>query len=200
MSRSLPLRARRTLGAVCLIGATLVAGCRQDMHDAPRYDPLEASTVLPGGAGSQPLVDGTVARGQLRADTLLYTGTVDGEPATVFPFPITREDLDRGEERYNIYCAPCHGQTGIGDGMVVQRGHRAAASYHIDRLREMPAGYFFGVITNGFGAMPDYRSQILPEDRWRIIAYIRALQLSRSGTIDDVPAGERANLGGGGQD
>lgn len=196
MSRAQNSRtSRRALAAACLLSTALVAGCRQDMHDAPRYDPLEASPVLPGGAGSQPLVDGTVARGQLKADTLLHTGAIDGEPSTVFPFEITSDDLDRGQERFNIYCAPCHGQTGAGDGMVVQRGHRVAASYHIDRLREMPEGYFFDVITNGFGAMPDYRSQILPEDRWRIVAYIRALQLSQTGTIDDVPAGERAGLG-----
>jgi len=184
----------RSLAAACLAAVVALAGCRQDMHDAPRYDPLEASTVLPGGAGAQPLVPGTVARGQLREDELLYTGAIDGEPSAVFPFPITREDLDRGQERFNIYCAPCHGQTGAGDGMVVQRGHRVAASYHIDRLREMPVGYFFDVITNGFGAMADYRSQVAPEDRWRIVAYIRALQLSHNATVDDVPVGERQQL------
>lgn len=195
----------RPFAAACVAAAVLAAGCRQDMHDAPRYDPLEASAVLPGGAGSQPLVAGTVARGQLRDDELLYTGAVNGEPSEVFPFEITREDLERGQERFDIYCAPCHGRTGAGDGMVVQRGHRVAASYHIDRLRGMPAGYFFDVITNGFGAMPDYRSQIVPEDRWRIVAYIRALQLSHNATVDDVPAAERGQLqgagsGGGNQD
>jgi len=166
------------------------AACRQDMHDAPRYDPLEASAFLPGGAAAQPLVPGTVARGQLNADTLLHTGAVDGEPSEVFPFAITREDLDRGEERFNIYCAPCHGRTGEGNGMVVQRGFRQAASYHVDRLREMPVGYFVDVMANGFGAMPDYRGQIEAEDRWRVAAYIRALQLSRSATEADVPPGE----------
>jgi mono/diheme cytochrome c family protein len=179
----------RNLILVCFLGLG-AAGCRQDMHDAPRYDPLEASAVLPGGAGSQPLVPGTVARGLARNDTLLYTGHVDGEPSAVFPFPITAEDLDRGQERFNIYCSPCHGRTGEGNGMVVQRGFRQAASYHVDRLREMPVGYFVGVITNGFGAMPDYRSQIEAEDRWRIAAYVRALQLSHNATEADVPADE----------
>jgi len=183
----------RALPFVLLLALTGV-GCRQDMHDAPRYDPLEASAFLPGGASAQPLVPGTVARGQEHADTLLYTGTLDGEPSPVFPFSITRADLDRGEERFNIYCSPCHGRTGEGNGMVVQRGFRQAASYHVDRLREMPVGYFFGVITNGFGAMPDYRSQIGVEDRWRIVAYVRALQLSYGATEADVPADELARL------
>lgn len=174
--------------AVVLTLAVTAAGCRQDMHDAPRYDPLEASTVLPGGASAQPIVAGSVARGQLNADTLLHTGLLDGEPSAVFPFPITAEDMDRGQERYDIFCAPCHGSTGVGDGMVVQRGHKVAASYHIDRLRQMPVGYFFDVMTNGFGAMADYRSQVTVEDRWRIAAYIRALQLSRDATTGDVPA------------
>jgi mono/diheme cytochrome c family protein len=170
------------------------AGCRQDMHDAPRYDPLEASTVLPKGSSAQPLVEGTVPRGQLREDTLLYTGKAGDAPADVFPFAITRADLDRGEERFNIYCAPCHGRTGDGNGMVVQRGYRQAASYHSDRLRAMPVGYFFDVMTNGFGAMPDYRAQIPVEDRWRIVAYIKALQLSHHATAADVPAAEMEKL------
>jgi mono/diheme cytochrome c family protein len=111
-----------------------------------------------------------------------------------FPFAITRADLDRGQERFNIYCSPCHGRTGEGNGMVVQRGYRQAASYHIERLRLMPVGYFYDVMTNGFGAMPDYRAQITPEDRWRIIAYIRALQLSHHATAADVPAAELERL------
>ena len=164
------------------------------MHDAPRYDPLEASTIFRNGASAQPLVEGTVARGDLRQDELLATGKVNGQPANEFPFAITRADLDRGEERFNIYCAPCHGRTGEGNGMVVQRGYRQPPSYHADRMRELPAGYFVDVMTNGFGAMPDYRAQITPEDRWRIVAYIRALQLTNQGTTGDVPAAELAKL------
>lgn len=182
--------ATRRLGPAVLALAALVAsaGCRQDMHDAPRYDPLEASALFRSGASAQPLVPGTVARGHLNEDTLLQTGLLDGEPSAVFPFEITAADLDRGQERFDIYCSPCHGRTGDGNGMVVQRGYRQAASYHIDRLREMPVGYFVDVMTNGFGAMPDYRAQVPPADRWRIAAYVRALQLSRSGSVDDVPA------------
>jgi len=181
------------IGAVLLL-VTAVAGCRQDMHDAPRFDPLEASTLFHTTASAQPLVPGTVARGHLNDDELLHTGKLNGQDSTVFPFEITSADLDRGEERYNIYCAPCHDKTGHGNGMVVQRGYRQAASYHIDRLRTIPVGYLYDVITNGFGAMPDYRSQIPVEDRWRIVAYVRALQLSYHATVDDVPAGEMNRL------
>jgi mono/diheme cytochrome c family protein len=160
------------------------------MHDAPRYDPLEASTVLAKGSSSQPLVAGTVARGFEGADAHLTTGKDGNTPVATFPFPITRADLDRGEQRFNIYCAPCHGRTGEGNGMVVQRGYRQAASFHLDRLRAMPVGYFFDVMTSGFGAMPDYRAQISVEDRWRIVAYVRALQLSHHASQSDVPADE----------
>jgi mono/diheme cytochrome c family protein len=175
------------------------AGCRQDMHDAPRYDPYEASTVFRNASSAQPLVAGTVPRSDvagvaLDEDELLHTGKQGGELAAVFPFAISRADLDRGEERFNIYCSPCHGKTGEGNGMVVQRGYRQAANMHIDRLRMMPVGYFIDVMTNGFGVMPDYRAQITPDDRWRIAAYVRALQLSRTGTAQDVPAAELERL------
>jgi len=170
------------------------AACRQDMHDAPRYDPLEASDVFPGGASARPLVEGTIARDHLSDDDLLSTGKVGGQVATTFPFAIARADLDRGEERFNIYCSPCHGRTGVGNGVVVQRGYRQPPSYHIDRLRQAQPGYFFDVITNGFGVMPDYRAQVSVDDRWRIAAYIRALQLTQQGTRADVPAAELARL------
>ena len=164
------------------------------MHDAPRYDPLEASATQPGMSSAQQLVAGTVPRGFLREDEHLYTGKVGGQPAQNFPFAITKADLDRGQERFNIYCAPCHGRTGEGNGMVVQRGYRQAASYHVDRLRKSPPGYFYDVITNGFGAMPAYAAQVPVEDRWRIIAYIRALQLSHAASTADVPAAELERL------
>lgn len=174
---------------------TLALGaCRQDMHDAPRYDPLEASAVFPKGASARPLIEGTVARGELRADDLLYTGKVGGQPSAEFPFAITRADLDRGENRFNIYCSPCHAKSGDGTGMVVQRGYRQPPSFHTDRLRQSPPGYYFDVISNGFGVMPDYRAQIVTEDRWRIAAYIRALQASRQGTEADVPPAELTQL------
>jgi len=164
------------------------------MHDAPRYDPLEESAVFQKGISAQPIVAGTVARGQLHEDAVLYEGKVGGQPSEVFPFKIDAVALDRGQERYNIYCSPCHGRTGEGNGMVVQRGYRQAANFHTDRLREAKPGYFFDVITNGFGVMPDYKSQIPAEDRWKIIAYVRALQLSRHATTADVPAGELGKL------
>jgi mono/diheme cytochrome c family protein len=168
------------------------------MHDAPRYDPLEESAVLPKGSSAQPLVEGTVPRGFLREDTHFYTGKVNGEIATTFPFPIMKADLDRGQERFNIYCSPCHGRTGEGNGMVVQRGYRKPPSYHDERLRQVPVGYLFGVITGGFGQMPDYASQIPVDDRWRIVAYIRALQLSHHATTSDVPPDELRKLTSGG--
>jgi mono/diheme cytochrome c family protein len=185
-------RVARLAGALALVAA--LAACRQDMHDAPRYDPLEASQVFAQGASARPLVEGTVARGFLAADELRATGKVGGQVATVFPFVLTRADLDRGEERYNIYCAPCHAKSGEGTGMVVQRGYRQPPSYHSDRLRTAAPGYFYDVITNGFGVMPDYRAQIAVDDRWRIVGYIRALQISHQGTKADVPAADLERL------
>lgn len=182
---------RAAVMSVMVVG---LAACRQDMHDAPRYDPLEASSTLPGGAASQPLVDGTVARGHENVDELLHTGKVGGAEADIFPFAVTRRDLDLGQQRFNTYCAPCHAPSGEGDGMVVQRGYRQPPSLHIDRLRQAPAGQFFDRITNGFGVMPNYRAQISVEDRWRIVAYVRVLQASHQGTRDDVPAAEMQRL------
>jgi mono/diheme cytochrome c family protein len=192
--RSAKFGVRSARYALPFLMVLALVGCRQDMHDNPRYEPLEASKVFPKGAASRPLVEGTVARGELRADELLYTGKVAGAAATEFPFAISRADLDRGEERYNIYCAPCHAKSGEGTGMVVQRGYRQPPSYHTDRLRQSPPGYFFDVISNGFGVMPDYRAQITVEDRWRIVAYLRVLQASYQGTAADVPAAELQRL------
>ena len=152
------------------------------MHDAPRYEPLEASTFFADGRASRTLVANTVARGQLREDTHLNEGRVDGQLATTFPMPVTPAVMARGQERFNVFCAPCHGQTGSGNGMVVQRGFRAPPSYHEERLRNAPVGYFFDVMTNGFGAMQDYAAQVPVADRWAIAAYIRALQLSQRAT------------------
>jgi len=171
-----------------------MAGCRQDMHDAPSYDPLQATTFFANGAASRMLVANTVPRGLLREDTHLNEGKVDGQLATTFPMPVTAEVMARGQERFNVFCSPCHGRTGSGNGMVVQRGFRAPPSYHEDRLRNAPVGYFFDVMTNGFGAMQDYASQVPVADRWAIAAYIRALQLSQRATVADVPANRRAEL------
>jgi mono/diheme cytochrome c family protein len=173
-----------------------LVGCQQKMADQPRYKPLGRSTFFADERASRPLVDGAVARGQLRSDEHLYTGKVGGKLADSFPFAVTRAVLARGQERFNIYCSPCHDRVGYGQGMIVRRGYRAPPSYHIDRLRQAPAGHFFHVMTNGLGVMPSYAQQIRAEDRWAIAAYIRALQLSQYATLADVPAEPRRQLGG----
>ena len=175
-------------------GLLLVSGCRQDMHDQPRYEPLEASSFFADGRASRPLVPGTVARGQLRTDTHFYLGKVDGHLVDTLPVPVTRPLLERGRERYDIYCAPCHDRLGGGQGMIVRRGFRRPPSLHIDRLREAPIGHFFDVISNGFGVMTDYAAQVTPRDRWAIAAYIRVLQLSQHAQLADVPAEIRQQL------
>jgi mono/diheme cytochrome c family protein len=164
------------------------------MHDQPKYTPLRASTFFGDERSARPIVAGTVARGQLREDTLLYTGKVNGADATVFPFPVDERVLLRGRERFDIYCSPCHARTGEGDGIVVRRGYRRPLSYQDARLRGAPVGHFFDVMTNGFGAMPDYASQMKAEDRWAVAAYIRVLQQSGHATLADVPPDERAKL------
>jgi mono/diheme cytochrome c family protein len=189
------LSPRRTGRALAVGGLLLLsAACRQDMHDQPSYSALEESTFFADGQASRPLVEGTVAVGQLNEDALLHTGKEGDENATVFPFPVTEEVMARGQERFNIYCSPCHGRTGQGDGMIVRRGYRRPPPLADDRLREQPPGHFFDVITNGFGAMPDYAAQIRAADRWAIVAYVRALQLSAHATLDEVPAAERSKL------
>src|SRR5687768_4722823 len=189
------LGSKRHARAVLAIGAcVLLSACRQDMHDAPRYDPLESSAFFSDGRAARVSVANTVARGQLRDDEHLYTGRVAGQPATEFPMPVTAAVMARGRERYQVFCAPCHGATGVGNGMIVQRGFRQPPSYHEERLVNAPPGYLFDVMTNGFGAMQDYAAQVPVADRWAIAAYIRALQLSRRGTVDDVPAERRGEL------
>jgi mono/diheme cytochrome c family protein len=164
------------------------------MHDQPKYVPLRESTFFADGLSARQPVAGTVARGQLREDALLHTGKVDNADATVFPFAVDEKVMARGRERYDIFCSPCHARTGDGDGMVVQRGYRPPPTLHSDRLRDAPPGHFFDVITNGFGAMPDYAAQIRAEDRWAIVAYIRALQLSGRAALADVPPSQRGAL------
>ena len=183
------------LVVLTLLALFSTAACRQDMQDQPKYIPLRPSDFFPDGRSERPLVDGTVARGHLQDDVLLYTGKgPDGKFSNDFPFPITKAVLERGQQRFDIYCAPCHDRLGTGDGKIVRRGFRHPPSYHIDRLREAPNGYLFDVVTNGFGAMPDYAAQIQANDRWAIVAYIRALQLSQNASINDVPADARAQL------
>ena len=170
---------------------TALSGCRQDMHDQPRFKPLRESDFYADLRSARPPVEGTVARGQLHEDAYFYGGKIGNNPGDYMPFAVTADVLARGQERYNIYCAPCHSQLGDGNGMIVQRGFRRPPSFHTDRLRKAPLGYFFDVMTNGFGAMPDYASQIAPSDRWCIVAYIRALQLSQAATVADVPTGQK---------
>jgi mono/diheme cytochrome c family protein len=173
----------------------LVSACTQQMAQQPSYRAYQPSELFADGASARPLPADTVARGELRADTLLFTGKdANGQDATEFPFPITRAVLERGRQRFEIYCTPCHGYTGDGDGIVVQRGFTPPPSYHSDRLRQAPVGHFFDVVTNGFGSMPSYAAQVTVPDRWAIVAYIRALQLSQAAPLADVPPDARAQL------
>ena len=190
------IRSRGRAFALGCLGAAalLLCGCRLDMHIQPKYLPYEPTDFFGDGRSERQPVPGTVARGQLRLDELMFTGRENGVVADKFPFPITKADLDRGRERYNVYCTPCHDYSGTGRGMIVQRGFPQPPSYHIQRLRDAPAGHFFEVMTNGFGAMYSYAARVEPADRWRIAAYIRVLQLSRNAKIDDVPESERAHL------
>ena len=181
--------------AIVVTATSALGACRQDMHDAPRYEPLEASGFFTDASSARTPVTNTVSRNPLAdSDELLYTGKVNGVLANEFPMPITAAVLARGQERFNIFCAPCHGRTGQGDGMVVQRGMRKPPSFMEDRLRNAAAGYFFDVMTHGFGAMQDYAAQIPVEDRWAIVAYERALQFSQHATVDDVPDDKRGDL------
>jgi mono/diheme cytochrome c family protein len=164
------------------------------MHDQPRYRPLAGSQFFGDGRSARPLVQGTVARGHLRIDTRYYQGKDGQEFSTEFPMKLTRELLVRGRQRYDIYCAPCHGRTGDGEGMVVQRGFRHPPTFHQERLYNQPVGHFYDVITNGFGAMASYASRVPVDDRWAIVAYLRALQLARNATIQDVPPEARSIL------
>jgi hypothetical protein len=157
------------------------------MFNQPRYKPQGPSDFFADGRAGRPAVAGTVPRGHLKDDEHFYTGKVDGKLATTFPFLVTRAVLERGRERYDVFCAPCHDRVGNGNGVIVLRGLKHPPSLHDERLRNAPAGHFFDVITNGLGAMQDYSAQIPPRDRWAIIAYIRALQLSQRATPGDIP-------------
>ena len=169
--------ARVALGLLAV--ASLTACSKSDMSEQPRYEPYQETTSFANNESERPLVPGVVIHGQPRTDELLYQGTINGVTADEFPFPITRVDLERGHQQFDIFCAVCHGRTGEGNGMIVQRGFTPPPSYHIDRLRNAPVGHFFEVMTNGYGAMYSYNERVKPEDRWRIAAYIRALQLSQ---------------------
>ena len=163
-----------------LLSALALAGCRQDMHNQPKFYPQRGTTLYADGRSARPQVENTVARGQMHQDSYFYTGMIDGAEGAAMPFPVTMDVLARGQERYNVYCTPCHSRVGNGVGMIVQRGYSKAGNFHTARLNSAPLGHFFSVITNGYGSMPDYASQLTPEDRWAVTAYIRALQLSQN--------------------
>jgi mono/diheme cytochrome c family protein len=188
----------RKLSPLGLLLVVVLAGCRQDMHDQPRFKPLAKSDFYTDMRSARAPVEGTVtAQDPLHPedpnfyDTYFHTGYVGNLPGDYMPFPADAEVLSRGQQRFNIYCAPCHSRVGDGNGMIAQRGFRPPPSYHTERLRKAPLGYLFGVISNGFGAMPDYAAQIPPHDRWAIVAYIRALQLSQSAAMSDVPKDQK---------
>lgn len=189
-----PLTAAFTL----LIAVSSLAGCdlRQRMYDQEKYEAHEATSFFKDGLTSRAPIEGTVARGGLRLDAHLYEGKVNGELATTLPAAIKfdRQLLERGQQRYNIYCAPCHDRTGSGNGVVVQRGLKQPPSFHQDRLRDAAIGYYFDVITNGFGSMFSYASRIQVNDRWAVAAYIRALQLSQEAAYDELPAEDQRQL------
>ncbi len=189
-----PTSALRRAGLVLATAAALT-GCHRDMRDQPRYTAYEPSDFFGDRRSARTPVEGTVARGELFDDVLLYTGRTEGGAfSPLFPFRVDHAVLKRGQERYNIHCTPCHDYTGSGNGMIVQRGFRRPPSFHDQRLREAAPGYIFDVITNGFGSMYGYKSQIRPEDRWAIAAYMKALQLSQRADLALVPAADRPLL------
>jgi hypothetical protein len=182
---------------VSMMVAGLLVSCRQDMNDQPRYAPLKSSDFYKDGAASRTPPAHTVARGQLHEDTVFFTGRIsDKEFANTLPMPLTQELLKRGEERFDIYCSVCHGRSGEGNGMVVQRGFPRPPSYADERLRTAPVGYLFEVITHGYGLMYSYAARVEPADRWAIVAHIRVLQLSLHGALADAEPVERQKLEG----
>jgi mono/diheme cytochrome c family protein len=183
-----------------LLGLALsLAACGPNMQDQPKYGPGERSDFFADGQALRPQPSDTVARGQAQTDPYAATGLVDGTPVAAFPAPVTREMIERGQERYDIYCSVCHGLTGYGDGMIVQRGFPNPPSFHTDRLRDAPVGHFYDVITNGYGVMYSNASRVAPDDRWAIVAYIRALQLSQNARPEDASPSARPEFTGGGR-
>jgi mono/diheme cytochrome c family protein len=180
--------------ATLLLAVVIMASCRQKMSNQPKYDPLEPSDFFADGMSARPRIPGTVARGELALDGVISTGKINGQDVDGFPFPISAEVMNRGEERFNIFCSECHGRLGDGNGMVPARGYRRPPSFHTETLRTAKTGHFFDVMTNGFGTMPSYAPQVPVKDRWAIIPYIRALQLSQNATVNDVPPDLRGKL------
>ena len=189
LGRSMTLA--RKMGAIGAMAATVVlAGCRQDMQNEPKFIPQRGTTFYASGRSVRPQVEDTIARNQGVEDSYFYTGIQNGKEGDGLPIPLTQATMERGQERYNIYCTPCHSRVGNGQGMIVQRGYLPAGDFHTDRLRNAPLGHFFAVMSNGYGAMPDYSAQLTPADRWAVTAYIRALQLSQNAKQSDVASGD----------
>lgn len=186
---------RTSTALLALALAFTLTGCRQDMHNQPKYQPLEASRFFEDGQASRPWIEGTVARGQLQADPVYFSGmTAEGELATILPIPIDRQTLENGRDLFNAFCAPCHDYVGTGQGMIVQRGFKRPTSFHDQRLRDAPVGYYFDVMSNGFGDMSSYAAQIEPQERWAIAAYVRVLQLSQNVPLEVLTAADRSQL------
>jgi len=184
----------RPIALLGLAAVLFAAGCRQDMQDQPRMVPQRGTDFFADHRGARPQVLNTVARGQLHQDSYFYTGVVQGpngyrQELDEMPLPVTMEVLKRGQERFNVYCTPCHSRVGNGLGEIVQRGFKPAGNLHDQVRLSQPLSHYFYVMTHGYGAMPDYSSQLPPEDRWAVAAYIRALQLSQAANAKDVPAG-----------
>jgi hypothetical protein len=188
------MRTTASCALALLFAAAVSNACNQMMNNEPRYNPLASSDFFDDGMSARAQVPDTVTRGHLRIDRAFYTGIANGQPVDTIPLTVTIGVLARGRERYDIFCTPCHGRVGDGDGMIVDRGFSRPPSYHTDRLRSAPVGHFFDVMTNGFGAMSGYAARVPPEDRWAIAAYIRALQLSQQASVADAPPGEQRRL------
>jgi mono/diheme cytochrome c family protein len=187
-------RGQRSIFAFCFLLFALLPSCRQKMAVQPRYDPLEPSDFFSDHMAARPRLAGTVARGEMAIGGPAATGKINGVDVDGYPFPVTAAVMNRGQERFNIYCSPCHGRLGDGNGMIPSRGYRRPPSFHTDLLRTAKTGHFFDVMTNGFGAMPTYAPQVSVPDRWAIIAYIRALQLAHNAGVNDLTADERGKL------
>jgi mono/diheme cytochrome c family protein len=187
----------RAKSAALLVLSLAAAGCsRLDMQDQPKYRPQRPSDFFADGRSERQPVEGTIARGALNEDTEFYTGKdASGKDIDAFPVAVDKAFVERGQQRYDIYCAPCHGRIGNGLGMIVRRGFKQPPSYHIDRLRTAPVGHLYDVVSNGYGAMQDYAMQLQPRDRWAIVAYIRALQYSENANVNDLSADARTKIG-----
>ena len=190
----IPRTAAVIIAIVCVV---LSASCRRDMQDQPKYKPLQKSDFFADGRSARPVPANTIAWDELNDNDPEHTGESNGAFLETIPITVNEALLRRGQDRFDIFCSPCHGRIGDGNGMIAQRGFRIPANLHTDRLRQVPPGYIFEVITNGYGAMPEHRDQIPVRDRWAIIAYVRALQLARNARVSDVPAEAVNQLGAG---